>query len=491
MTPLAYKLVWGASLVMFTFGALAFSTLALFYWRQWRQVGRGGVFPVFTLLCAVAFLLNLAQQADSRLVWLTPVLDLVTGFMPALLVLLVQQEERVGPPRLAPALYVGSAVVALAVIAADLSLLPGTWGDRLESLPGAVLGSAAAGALAMQAVSRRRPEGAERRYRSWMRVLLALLAASCAASIVLSNPAFTLLPDYLLLAIFCVTLYYKERLTFFDLFLKRGAFFAVGLIAFAVWTAYLARPSLVDQILFVTLWLAAPWFYRRLAATIDRVWLRRRFTTAEAERRFAAAVQVADDEEGLRASAAAALQEIFEAPAGVQFGAGAAPPAELSAEIRPHGWMTLGARPSGNPYLSDDRHLLQSLARTLGVVLENVRFREREQELHLLASRAELKALRAQINPHFLFNALNAIAGLIHTNQQAAEETVEQLAEVFRYTLRKSEHEWVRLDEEIEFVRAYLRIEQARFGPRLAVEVSIDPTTAAIQIPAMCIQPIA
>jgi len=101
-----------------------------------------------------------------------------------------------------------------------------------------------------------------------------------------------------------------------------------------------------------------------------------------------------------------------------------------------------------------------------------------------------LKALRAQINPHFLFNALNAIAGLIHTNAQAAEDTVEQLAEVFRYTLRKSANEWVRLDEEIELVTAYLRIEQARFGDRLAVEIDIDPAAAAIPIPAMCVQPL-
>jgi len=83
------------------------------------------------------------------------------------------------------------------------------------------------------------------------------------------------------------------------------------------------------------------------------------------------------------------------------------------------------------------------------------------------ASRAELKALRAQINPHFLFNALNAIAGLIQDRPQQADETIEQLALVFRYTLRAAEKEWVRLDEEIEFAASYLCVEQARFGRRL------------------------
>ena len=81
-------------------------------------------------------------------------------------------------------------------------------------------------------------------------------------------------------------------------------------------------------------------------------------------------------------------------------------------------------------------------------MLENVRFQEREQaqerrakELSLQASRSDLKALRAQINAHFLFNALNAIAGLIHKDPGRADRTIEQLAEVFRYTLRRSERE--------------------------------------------------
>jgi LytS/YehU family sensor histidine kinase len=137
------------------------------------------------------------------------------------------------------------------------------------------------------------------------------------------------------------------------------------------------------------------------------------------------------------------------------------------------------------------------VARTLGVVLENVRFREqqqqreeREQQLRLLASRAELKALRAQINPHFLFNALNAIAGLIQDQPQLADETVEQLAHVFRYTLRRSEKEWVRLDEEVEFVLAYLRVEQARFGDRLQLKIDVDPAACNTPVPAMSIQPL-
>jgi LytS/YehU family sensor histidine kinase len=131
------------------------------------------------------------------------------------------------------------------------------------------------------------------------------------------------------------------------------------------------------------------------------------------------------------------------------------------------------------------------------MVLENVRYRadrlkqeQREQMLRWLASRAELKALRAQINPHFLFNALSVIAGLVHYRPELADATIEQLAQVFRYTLSKSENEWAPLAEEVDFVMAYLRVEQARFGDRLRVELDVQPAAARVPIPAMSIQPL-
>jgi signal transduction histidine kinase len=487
-----YRLIWAASLATFMFGALAFSTLWLLYWRQRRREGSGGsaVFALFSLVCAAAFLLNLAQQADRRLSWLGPALDLAAGMTPALLMHLVSREEGSGPRWLTAGFYAVCGAGALLVAAADGGVAPASWGDALESVPAAVLGAAGVLGLGLQAASRRALDSAGRRHRWWMRVLLALLAASAAGSMVQASPVFNLLPDYLLLAVFCVTLYYKERLVFFDLLLKRGVFLGIGFLASAAVVVFGPANPMAQALLLAPLWLAAPWLYARLSAAIDHAWLRRRYTAPEAERRFAQAMQEAENEQELQTGAVRALGEIFGAKATVVFGAGKAPIGELAAEAGPHGWIALGARASCIPYLSGDRELLQSLARTLGVVVENVRFREQEQQLRLLAGRAQLKALRAQINPHFLFNALNAIASLIHTNAGAAEETVEQLAEVFRYTLRKSEKEWVRLEEELEFVGAYLRVEKARFGDRLAVEIAADPAAAAIPVPAMCIQPL-
>jgi len=147
-------------------------------------------------------------------------------------------------------------------------------------------------------------------------------------------------------------------------------------------------------------------------------------------------------------------------------------------------------RKNGAPFLSDDLRLIRSLERTLAVALDNVRFREREQQLRILASRAELKALRAQINPHFLFNALNAIAGLIETDPRLADETIERLARVFRYALAEPEREWVLLEDELEFVEAYLGVEQARFGDRLRVAFEIEDAARAARIPAVSVQPL-
>jgi signal transduction histidine kinase len=113
-----------------------------------------------------------------------------------------------------------------------------------------------------------------------------------------------------------------------------------------------------------------------------------------------------------------------------------------------------------------------------------------EQELRTLAAQAELKALKAQINPHFFFNALNTIAALIHSDPPLAEASVERLAQMFRYVLAGSERGLVPLREELAFVDDYLEIERARFGARLCVSRQIDPRLLSIPVPGLVIQPL-
>lgn len=103
---------------------------------------------------------------------------------------------------------------------------------------------------------------------------------------------------------------------------------------------------------------------------------------------------------------------------------------------------------------------------------------------------SELSALRAQINPHFLFNSLNSIAALIKISPDKAEAVTEDLADVFRYTLRASEHPLSTLREELEITQLYLNIEQARFKDRLTVTMNISEKLHIISFPVLTLQPL-
>lgn len=113
-----------------------------------------------------------------------------------------------------------------------------------------------------------------------------------------------------------------------------------------------------------------------------------------------------------------------------------------------------------------------------------------EERLRAMATEAELKALKAQINPHFLFNTLNTIAALIHSDPAQAETTVERLAGMFRYVLSGSERGSVPLREELDFVDDYLKIEQVRFGERLHFNRQVAPELLDVPIPSLILQPL-
>ncbi len=103
---------------------------------------------------------------------------------------------------------------------------------------------------------------------------------------------------------------------------------------------------------------------------------------------------------------------------------------------------------------------------------------------------AELRALRAQVNPHFLFNSLNTIADLAVIAPSQAEEMTVRLSSVFRYVLVNTDRHFTPLEKEIEFARSYLQIEQTRFGERLTVEFDIDSATLDEEVPTLLLQPL-
>lgn len=103
-------------------------------------------------------------------------------------------------------------------------------------------------------------------------------------------------------------------------------------------------------------------------------------------------------------------------------------------------------------------------------------------------SEARIQALQARIRPHFLFNSLNTIANLIHGHPDTAEEALLDLAELFRSTMGKQSY--ISLEDELEIVRRYLRIEKLRLGDRLTVDWDIPAELNNISIPALILQPL-
>lgn len=116
--------------------------------------------------------------------------------------------------------------------------------------------------------------------------------------------------------------------------------------------------------------------------------------------------------------------------------------------------------------------------------------RVRIAELETRLTRARLDALAAQLHPHFLFNALNSIAELIHHDADAADRMLVALGGLLRYSLASPEHE-ITVAEETALVAQYLAIEKIRLGERLDVAWSIDPTCAQALVPALMLQPLA
>jgi hypothetical protein len=111
-------------------------------------------------------------------------------------------------------------------------------------------------------------------------------------------------------------------------------------------------------------------------------------------------------------------------------------------------------------------------------------------ELQLLAQESELKALRAQLNPHFLFNSLNSLSALTAVDPARAREMCVLLSDFLRRSLGLGERRLVALREELDLARAYLAIEQIRFGARLQLEWRIDPATESALLPTLLLQPL-
>jgi two-component system, LytTR family, sensor kinase len=121
---------------------------------------------------------------------------------------------------------------------------------------------------------------------------------------------------------------------------------------------------------------------------------------------------------------------------------------------------------------------------------ESIERARREAQLVNQLVEAELRALRAQINPHFLFNSLNSVVALIVAEPQAAEEMIIRLAKIFRHVLTYHDRPFSSINEEISFLETYLEIEKVRFGDRLQVDFDIQESVAHLSVPTFILQPL-
>jgi two-component system LytT family sensor kinase len=179
---------------------------------------------------------------------------------------------------------------------------------------------------------------------------------------------------------------------------------------------------------------------------------------------------------------------------------GAASQAETIVRIPSNGspiQLGISVRGSGRTLLTSEIELLNEIALHASRRLDDL---EREEEriervrieghLGKQLVEAELRALRSQINPHFLFNCLNTIASLIPSEPDKAEKMTVRLSSIFRYVLAHSHRPFTCLGEEMDFLRTLLEIEQIRFGDRLTVAFDVESATEMVSIPSLILQPL-
>ncbi|MCY7376603.1 MAG: histidine kinase [Pyrinomonadaceae bacterium] len=150
----------------------------------------------------------------------------------------------------------------------------------------------------------------------------------------------------------------------------------------------------------------------------------------------------------------------------------------------------------GRKLLSDEIEMLEAVSLlaarridALRVTHERCETAIREQEFSKLATEAQLSALRAQINPHFLFNALTTVGYLINTSPDKAFATLMKLTQLLRGVL-SSTKEFSLLEDEMKLIESYLDIERARFEERLQVKIEIPPDSLKIRVPSLILQPL-
>jgi len=158
---------------------------------------------------------------------------------------------------------------------------------------------------------------------------------------------------------------------------------------------------------------------------------------------------------------------------------------ESQVPLRKPSWVGMRMAPDSLIYL-----ITMSVSSAFANVRKSQDRERRAVELEARLSQAKLQGLRMQINPHFLFNTLNAISTLVYTSPRTADEMITDLSELLRVSLKSSDDQEIPLSRELELLEHYLTIEQRRFGPRLRITRSVAPDLLDALVPTLIFQPI-
>jgi two-component system LytT family sensor kinase len=306
-------------------------------------------------------------------------------------------------------------------------------------------------------------------------------------------------------------LYQDYRFAFADLFLKRAlTLIALVAVVSAAWsmlspaiTSGAATPATIGTLLacWVATALALPWIRGRITTFVDRVILARADYATLVDAVSAELQQCDREGEALdRTSAivgpALSAQEVTWAPRGADTSPIAPNEIAIPTADDPLYVLKIGTLWGGRRLLSDDLAMLDRVAFTLARRIDVMRLSDeryqrelRDREMHTLAAEAELRALRAQVNPHFLFNTLTTVGYLIQTAPPRALKTLFRLTALLRTVLR-SEGEFTTLGRERDLIDDYLAIERERFEERLRVAIDIPDHLLDAQIPPLIVQPL-
>lgn len=531
-------------LVGFSTGAVLYAMLGVMTRRRLANVLAPGDHRAADRVPLAAALLGIIWNVGAMVVyakrdfggswpvtWVGAIAYTALGFLPAVVVQSsLLPEGRRNHRWLFRAAYVASSIAGI------LHLVGAAQGEMPSSIGLLLLTGTYATLLGVLAITERRRPGFQRTITAIALATFAVSALHLSQHVGLADQAswpVELIGHHASLPLVLAILYQDYRFAFSDLFLKRAlsilALVALVSLLYAGFAAPLVDPHAIAERqatndgshllateALLTLWIATalayPLIQRRVFRFVDRVVLRRA-DYRELRQLLGPELAAAPTTNEALDIACRILARALGASSATwrpspRAGASAQPTIVLDPRrtearmtiptaIEPSFEILIEVQAGGRTFLSDDLMMIDTVAAALGRRIDEIRLEaeradraHREREMNRLATEAELRALRAQLNPHFLFNALNTLGHLMEAAPERALGTLYRLTALLRAVLRRTNGQFVTLADEMEIVESYLAIERERFEERLTVTIDVPAELRGARIPPLLLQPL-